>query len=672
MSSITWSLMHPTSVDTAYMEKIVEHAGNYDFDSFEICGAFASLQGGINGLAMLEPYPCAHAKLDRAKIAEQQEKMRRIIQLAHSINKPLYYWHREIMMPAGMLEDCPEMLDDCGEFDLLGDAFLNFIRYKIDNAFKVLPELDGIVLTLTEADFSVIHNSRPDRYPPDQVVCKIVSVFAEEHQKRGKHFILRSFGSIAQDYKDILVGAEQAAKTFHFDIETKITPYDFVPFLPPNPYLKALPNTGLDAECDCLGEFLGAGYLPACNVKNIYRYVQEGRSAGVQRYAIRLDRIGNNIFDSSHEINLYAYSRFIRDPEATVEQVMREYAEKHYPQCVEEMTAIQNSGLECVEHINFVAKNGTFHKFPIQPDFKWIKAGGILSVYRNDTDLHLHREQWAIRAGDRTPGRKAIIEEKLLACKLAAEGYEKLQKLCGRMSPAEFAKHDRAWGFAVKISKAVAEFSKCICAYFDDMDAMDAEHKTLNARIAESKLVYDSLLRDPSEPCPMIASCCDGAPLPGDNLDIVYFAPLRWLCEELANEFEAEFACREAMRKRDDVTDFIITGGIYDDVRVGRAMHASHAELKGGIPVRYAGNPVFPNGVISMELEAEDGDSLEITLAPGSTDSLIAEVNGAKALYRASSGRIVIGPLPAGKVSVNIGKTGCDYPEIVSAATFCK
>ena len=125
------------------------------------------------------------------------------------------------------------------------------------------------MLTLTEADFSVIHNSQPDRYPPDKVVYEIVKIFAEEHKNAGKRFILRSFGSIAQDYEDILAGASIAAKEFSFDIETKITPYDFVPFLPSNPFLVKQENTFLNAECDGLGEFLGAGYLPACNIKNI-------------------------------------------------------------------------------------------------------------------------------------------------------------------------------------------------------------------------------------------------------------------------------------------------------------------------------------------------------------------------------------------------------------------
>ena len=39
---ITWSLMHPTMIDSTYMSRIVKEASRYDVDSFELCGAFAN------------------------------------------------------------------------------------------------------------------------------------------------------------------------------------------------------------------------------------------------------------------------------------------------------------------------------------------------------------------------------------------------------------------------------------------------------------------------------------------------------------------------------------------------------------------------------------------------------------------------------------------------------
>ena len=120
----------------------------------------------------------------------------------------MYLWHREVMLPPGLLKDIPELLDCDNEFDLTGNAFAELIRYKLKKTFENVPELDGLVLTLTEADYSAIHNSNTKKYPPEKVVSFIIGIFASELEKRGKRFILRSFGSIAEDYKSIIAGAE--------------------------------------------------------------------------------------------------------------------------------------------------------------------------------------------------------------------------------------------------------------------------------------------------------------------------------------------------------------------------------------------------------------------------------------------------------------------------------
>ena len=71
----------------------------------------------------------------------------------------------------------------------------------------------------------------------------------------------------------------------------------------------------------------------------------------------------------------------------------------------------------------------------------------------------------------------------------------------------------------------------------------------------------------------------------GEDLDKVYFATFLWLSRELMNEYRAEFAARAKLRARSDVIDFVVPGGIYDDVRVRRVMHSSYQTIEGGVPV---------------------------------------------------------------------------------------
>ncbi len=432
---ISWSIMHPTALDTEYMSRVVREADRYKFDSFEICGPCHGLDSGLDGLLDYSPYPRAGAEINLEKVVGDRKKLNAIIDLAHSIGKPVLYWHREVIVPHGLLEDEPRLLDENGEFDLLGDCFEKLVRYKIDAFFAEAPGMDGLVLTLTEADYSVIHNSNTDKYPPQKVVEKIVRIFASEMVQRGKRFVLRSFGSIKQDYQDIIAGAKMAAKDYAFEIETKITPFDFVPFLPENPFLYKIDNCTLSAECDSLGEFLGAGFLPAANVKNIVRYVKEGKAAEVERFVIRIDRVGNSIFDT-HEVNLFAYHRAI-ESDLAPDEIWQEWAALRWNGCQDEMIQLGRNSYDFVTKANYVDKNVIFHKFPPDENISWLKLGGIFALFSNNKSLKRLSGIWSIMAGNTTPGRDAVLQEKLDAVNIAEESLSILNSVKDKLNGRE-------------------------------------------------------------------------------------------------------------------------------------------------------------------------------------------------------------------------------------------
>ena len=128
-AEVTWSLMHPTPLDVEYMKTIVAKAAEYRVDSFEICADCHTDLGGMDGLTDYVDYPETHKRIDLGSIAENKRKLREIIALAHSIGKEVLYWHREAMVPDGLLIDRPDLLDSNGEFDLLGSAYADLLRY---------------------------------------------------------------------------------------------------------------------------------------------------------------------------------------------------------------------------------------------------------------------------------------------------------------------------------------------------------------------------------------------------------------------------------------------------------------------------------------------------------------------------------------------------------------
>ncbi len=647
---ITWSLMHPVKLDVNYMKRVVKKAEEYNVDSFEICGPCHGTDGGMDGLLLYEKYPQIAAALNTDEIIEQRKKLTEIIDIAHTSGKPVLYWHREIVVPPHLTECEPALLDENGEFNLLGNAFEELIKYKIEEFFKAVPALDGFVLTLTEADFSVIHNSSPEKYPPAQVVEKIVRIFAEELKNRKKRFILRSFGSIAEDYEAILAGAEPVAKDYDFEVETKITPYDFVPFLPLNPFLNKVSGATLAAECDSLGEFLGAGYLPSTNIDNIVRYVREGQAKDVDRYAIRIDRIGNCIFDT-YEINLFAYHAAIEEPNISAEEIVTRWCDKHW-NGIDEMKNLAMKGLDVVLKTHYIDGNVIFHMFPIKPDLKWIKAGGIMALLKNNVSLENHSGIWSILSDNNTPGREAVLKEKEEAVSLAKEGLTQLLSLESRLDKDEFKRNLRLWENAVIASSTVRAFVRCLCGYFDDMEAELADCPRLTNAQIEAKRTFAAL------------------PSVSESVSNTYVKPLEFICNELSNEYRGEFKLRQTWRTEPEITDFIICGGLLDDWRIARYMHGSHSRLEQGVPVREVGNRIFPNGFIDVELNTPVPGHYRLKLSANilAADSCSVSIGNSPAekysFEQDGTADIDLSDQPAGPIKIRIEKSGAAYPEI--------
>lgn len=141
----------------------------------------------------------------------------------------------------------------------------------------------------------------------------------------------------------------------------------------------------------------------------------------------------------------------------------------------------------------------------------------------------------------------------------------------------------------------------------------------------------------------------------GQDLDRVYFIPLRWLCREFLREYAAEAKVRAALMSRGDVVDFVVAGGIYDDNRVDRPMHGAYPELVDGQPVRWVGNSIFPNGTIHVELRDAPGACVEVVLSPNGPQDFAMEEHSERGIRH-----------------VTIGKKGAVHPGVVAVAIAMK
>ncbi|MBP5181800.1 MAG: hypothetical protein J6331_02105, partial [Lentisphaeria bacterium] len=563
-------------------------------------------------------------------------------------------------------------LDEKGEFDLLGEAFTELLRCKIDEAFGSVPELDGIVLTLTEADYSAIHNSTPDLYPPEKVVEHVTKVFYEELARRGKRLILRSFGSIAKDYEDILAGAKMASdENMRFEVETKITPYDFDPFLPENPFLRHTGKLTLGAECDCLGEFLGAGNLPAENVENILRWVRAAQAAKVDRYAIRLDRVGNNVFDC-YPVNIYAYMRAINAKSVSAEEIRNDFASSRYPgSCREELVSLGRQGLEAILKMNYIKGNVIFHQTPPHASFKYFKAGGFFSNFKENVPLKYNSGIWGVLSGNRTGTRKKLLAEKEKALSLAKDGFARVKKLEKLLPAEEFTRLSRLWSNLVCAAECILIFCRCTAAYFDSMEENDPTAAKLKKAVAEGEKFFRSLDVKKSGKEVFFNGLDRGLFDVRKNILQVYAAPLRALCGMLHEEYEAEFAARH-LKEMKKAEDLIVPGGITDEWRCERFMHACHAVLEEGVLSRIVGNQVFPNGTLETVMHGKENAAHVLKIR--GEGELFVTVNGRKKTVLRLDGKTTERlALPRGRhYTITFARGKKDFPRLTLLALFSR
>jgi hypothetical protein len=121
--------------------------------------------------------------------------------------------------------------------------------------------------------------------------------------------------------------------------------------------------------------------------------------------------------------------RFIRDRKATADQVIDEYSRKRFGAAAHDMAKLIKGELEMVRNIHYIASNLTFHSFPIKPNFKTVKAGGVFSVYRENSDLTAAKDIWSILDWMKTPSHAQILAEKDIGLAAAEMGLSEIERL---------------------------------------------------------------------------------------------------------------------------------------------------------------------------------------------------------------------------------------------------
>ena len=647
-----WSIFHPVPPDVNYMEEVIKKADIYGVESFEMAGHSNGPTGDLEGVLLYEDYPEAMAYCDKEQVLDTRKKLNRIVELSHNSGRKFIYWHREVRISKGIVESVPEILDEKGEIDFNSEVYWQFVRNKIRGFFKAVPGIDGLVLTLTESDYSVIHNSDPDRYPPVEIAARLIRTFSEELEALGKSLTFRTFGSIDEDYRVLSAAAKLALKDCAFEIETKVTPYDWSLFLPDNPYLKHTENASLAAEFDLLGEYFGLGELPCLYTDLLVKEVRYARKRGATRFPGRIDRWNRKVIESVNEMNLFTFSQALKNPKVTSDEIWQDWAEQEWGEAGADLIPIMKTSVDLIRKSFYI--DGHMFSQNYRYSVSMMMLGGIFSIFEPGVSLESNVNLWSMFYEKTSPGNEAIVKEKEEAVAIADQGFKSVSAMAERIPEQQRDKIITAWHKATFTTRIQLASARIIIAYFEDMKSNAGQPLRMEQAIKESLVVAGSAKK--TFPSGIVT----------DMANTMYKN-----AEVFREIYAAEFAARSEWQEEKNLVDYLVCGGFLDEWRVKRYMHGSGFELLDNRPVRWAGNNVFPNGFLEYTLYAKSDKVNELLIRlHGSGGSVKVIINDEDMVVEPSVPDgfctiiIPVTPDHNGKLRVRMEKAGATPPKI--------
>ena len=644
---VSWSLFQPTLPEPGMMPQVLEKADEYGIESFELIGASHMWRGNLDGCLLFEEYPEVRRGRDEAAVVDTRRRLNRIVEMIHGSGRKATYWHREVTIEKGVVASMPDLLDGRGEIDFNGEVYWEFVRNKVRGFFAAVPDMDGVVLTLTEADYSVINNSDREAYPPVEVAARLIRTFAEELTALGKSLTVRTFGSVDADHRALSAAIDKALGAFSFEVESKITPFDWHLYRDSTPYLETRAKGTLAAEFDLLGEFFGLGEVPCLYPELIVKEVEFARKSGCDRVTARIDCAGRNSLGSVQELNVYAFSSAVRNAGMTAEEIWESWADRKWGGAGRRLIPVMKRSLDMAKKSFYI--DGHMLAQYYYASFHHMMLGGTFALFKPGIPLDFARDFWSVLSERSTPLREAIVREKAEAVAIADEAHGAVTELRDGIPAGEYEKLERAWRNARHTTRMHMATVEVIAAYFDDMEGGVARPDRLEAAIQRSLEVAaraaddvgegggKALAREAAVDEPILQSdaafarqvACEERTGGQEGLVGEFAACVFENAAIFGRFYTAERAARARWENGDAIVDFAICGGLVDEWRITRVMHGSGVDILDGRPVRAAGTKVFPGGTLTydMRLDAE-GENALLVLLHGAGGSARVIVDG--------------------------------------------
>lgn len=335
----------PLTMDQGYIGHTAELARRFDVGAFHLS------------------HRLVHDAEDVIDDAEHREGVLKAMQTMKDAGLAIWCWTHEIKkLPPGIKK---------GQFSLRDPTLKTFLQDKYESFLtKVLPGLDGIILTMAETGVKVYDNVTPNE--ARQNVRDLVSVLYEPMARHDVRLAVRSFVYKKAEL-DIV---ETATMDMPEDVAvmSKIYPHDWQPFYPINPIIGAVGRREQWVEFDLGFEFEGQNTIPYSDPHQRIAQLRHLWAKGLRTVCLRLDRYhGEEGKSAIHTpwglLNLTVFSEFKKNPSVAAEAIIAEWEQRQFPgawKVLELSTAITRRAM--------FPKRQWYQNHSVIPDYGYAKS----------------------------------------------------------------------------------------------------------------------------------------------------------------------------------------------------------------------------------------------------------------------------------------------------------
>lgn len=386
------------------------------------------------------------------------QHLRRFCDACHDRGMTVYLWNHQVVNP-------PEHLivrrpGDHVRINLDLPDLWEWLTNRYERVVERVPNFDGIILSLTEGQFPVHRDEVAlTSMPQHERMAKVINAVYEGLEPSGKRLIVRDFLRNPREMDSFANALEMVPDDVW--VFTKCVPNDWQYCYPPHPLLgKVAPHTQI-MELDLATEMGGNSGIPFTVPEYYQKQLQLARDRGLAGAIARCDDGFKSNRGQPDEMNIYAYSKLLHDPDTDVNRIWSDWCEKRYGKSGAAVAEkVLRRSFDMGTKIKYTLGFWTGHS---APSIKYTDSHLIenSSTLWSDDPAYARTDAFLKQSGPKTV--EAVVAEKAQARKLAEQSLADLDKAKDTLSSGDY---DMLRGYYVRSVNAAEVGRLWARAYF--------------------------------------------------------------------------------------------------------------------------------------------------------------------------------------------------------------